>query len=964
MRALPEHIDIEDRRLRWRCAAPCIVGAGDGFALDDESRGWLIVAGAVDVFIAGVEEGVSGARRHLLRAQAGSVLFGVDGGDATVRWIAVPLADTMLAGFDRAVAAADPAFVPAFDAWAGDVVAAFALTPHLDDAQPLSAGRKFVPDRALVSGAAGVRWGKVDGGGVVQVDTATGAANLGPGPWPLDLTLAYRVPAACEITICEDAAEFGAAEFDGAIAAIARLAALHHADQAAREADAQAERLARRLNLDAKLVAGANDALSNLLSSRPACATAPDQDDPLVKAIAFLAARENITFRPPVHAGAATMPTQARLEQLLLVAGLMWRRARLDHEWAGGEAGTFLALDRESDAPYVVFADWRSRVFVYDPVRDRSERLCPQRAARFGDWVIAIGRPLPATPLKDGALLRFGLAGQRADIIAMICVGLLAGLIGLLTPIISSTVFGEIIPDAETQQLFQYGGLLAGMTLAVGFFNYVQAISTTRLSGRLDNSLQTAVLDRLLRLPVSFFRDYTAGDLTSRAMGINTINSTLATVTLTSILTGLFASLNLILMFWYEWRLALIGVAIAVLTFFATLAFSIRQLVWQRRGTDMQGRQTGLALQLIGGVHKLRAANAEDRAYAIWATGYAEQNDLNLRAQRWSATLAVFNTVIPSVGVIIIFIAIAWLLGTISISKLIAFNAAFGQFFAGATGLSAAVSSVVSIWPLYRRVKPILAAAPEVDETKADPGLLRGRIAIDHVTFSYDRDERPTLDDVSLTVEPGEFVALVGPSGSGKSTLARLMIGFEQPRRGTIFLDDKDLSALDLHAVRRQLGVVVQNCQVMPGNIFQNIVGNNAELTADDAWEAAELAGLADDLRAMPMKLETFISESGGNFSAGQRQRLMLARAIAMRPRILILDEATSALDNKTQAHVARNLARLNVTRIVIAQRLSTIVDADRIIVLANGRIRQQGNLEGLMQEPGLFRDFIARQMQ
>jgi len=253
---------------------------------------------------------------------------------------------------------------------------------------------------------------------------------------------------------------------------------------------------------------------------------------------------------------------------------------------------------------------------------------------------------------------------------------------------------------------------------------------------------------------------------------------------------------------------------------------------------------------------------------------------------------------------------------------------------------------------------------PEVDEFKADPGELQGRIAVEHLSFAFEGGDVPILDDISLTAEPGEFVAVVGSSGSGKTTLIRLLIGFERPSRGTVFLDGKDLAGLDLHAVRRQLGVVVQNSHVMPGNIFQNIVGNNADLTVEDAWHAAELVGLADDIRAMPMGLETFISESGGNFSTGQRQRLMLARAVAMRPRILILDEATSALDNATQAVVTQNLARLDATRIVIAQRLSTIIGADRIYVLANGRIHQHGSYEQLMHEPGLFRDFMARQIQ
>ena len=218
------------------------------------------------------------------------------------------------------------------------------------------------------------------------------------------------------------------------------------------------------------------------------------------------------------------------------------------------------------------------------------------------------------------------------------------------------------------------------------------------------------------------------------------------------------------------------------------------------------------------------------------------------------------------------------------------------------------------------------------------------------------------LEDVSLTAEPGEFVAIVGPSGAGKSTVFRLLLGFERPETGTVSYDGQSLGELDARAVRRQLGVVIQNARILAGPIFQNIVGA-ANLTLDDAWEAARIAGIAEDIERLPMGMHTFISDAAAAFSGGQRQRLLIARAVVARPRVLLFDEATSALDNRTQAAVSSALEQLQATRIVIAHRLSTIQHADRIVVLERGRIVEQGHYDELMESDGLFASLARRQI-
>jgi ATP-binding cassette subfamily C protein len=299
---------------------------------------------------------------------------------------------------------------------------------------------------------------------------------------------------------------------------------------------------------------------------------------------------------------------------------------------------------------------------------------------------------------------------------------------------------------------------------------------------------------------------------------------------------------------------------------------------------------------------------------------------------------------------------------SLSLGAFLAFNVAFAQVLASAILFSSVIGSAVEIVPLCERARPILETAPEVTEAKAIPAGLRGDIEISHVSFRYQPDGPLILDDVTLHARPGEFVAIVGPSGAGKSTIVRLLLGFESPASGPIYYDHEDLARLDCQAVRRQVGVVLQDGKLMTGDLFSNIVGAST-LTLDDAWDAARLAGLDEDIRQMPMGMQTVVSEGGSTLSGGQRQRLMIARAVVGRPAILLFDEATAALDNETQATVSRSLEGLKATRVVVAHRLSTVRQADRIYVMEAGKVVQQGNYDELMAQGGLFAELVRRQL-
>jgi ATP-binding cassette subfamily C protein len=494
-------------------------------------------------------------------------------------------------------------------------------------------------------------------------------------------------------------------------------------------------------------------------------------------------------------------------------------------------------------------------------------------------------------------------------------------------------------------------------------FQVTQSIAFLRFEGKMDATLQAAVWDRLLSLPVGFFRHFTAGDLGNRAMSISAIRQTLSGATFGSILAGIFSLFSFALLFYFDRQLAWLATILVLFAVLTTAAASYLQVRYQRQLVEIQGRISGMVLQLITGISKFRIAGAEERAFAYWATAFSEQKRTAYRARSVANSLAVFNAAYPTLALMGIFASLA--LSTeadLSTGEFVAFNVAFTQFLTGALQVSSALITTLSVVPLYERARPIFQTLPESDISRASPGELSGEIEVSKVSFRYKEGAPLILRDVSLHIRAGEFIALVGPSGSGKSTLFRLLVGFEQPEAGAIYFDGQDLMTLDIQEVRRQMGVVLQNGRVLAGTILENIVGSSL-MTIEEAWEAARMSGLDEDIKAMPMGLHTLVSEGGGTLSGGQRQRLLIARAVVTKPRIIFFDEATSALDNRTQAIVSQSLERLQATRIVIAHRLSTIINADRIFVMEAGRLIQSGTYDELLAQPGLFADLAKRQL-
>jgi len=738
---------------------------------------------------------------------------------------------------------------------------------------------------------------------------------------------------------------------------------------------AERERLRERAEADRRVLEHALSRLTAVLETK-----AGDRldeaygADPLLAACRLVGQALGVVIQPPP--GAQHSPdSRDALRRIARASRVRLRRVALRGTWWRADGGPMLAY-READGRPVALlpASPRgpallgggSRYEWVDPVAQTRGPVTAEVAASLAPLAHVLYRPFPGRPLGALDLLTFGLRGSGNALLTVVLVGVAIGVLGMAAPLAMGLLFDQVIPGAARGQLVQVGLALLVSAVASAMFRLTQNVAVLRLEGRMDMSLQTAVWDRLLRLPASFFRRYSAGDLAERAMGIDIIRRTLPEATISSILAAVFSVFNFALLFYIDARLAWVAVALALVLVSAIAVAGRVQVRHERALTALQGRISGMVLQFISGIAKLRVAGAEDRAFALWARAFSAQKRVAFKARSVANGLSVFQSAYPILTSMAIFatVALAGESQRLSTGGFLAFSAAFAQFLTASLTVSSVLVSALNIVPIFERVRPILRAMPEVDPAKSDPGALTGEIEVSHVVFRYREDEPLVLKDISLRVEPGAFVALVGPSGCGKSTLVRLLLGFETPLSGAIYYDGQDLAGLDVEAVRRQLGVVLQNGQLVSGDIFANIVGSSTSaLTMEDAWEAARTVGLDEDIEDMPMGMHTVLSEGGGTLSGGQRQRLLIARALVNKPRMLFFDEATSALDNRTQALVSHSLERLQVTRVVIAHRLSTIVNADRILVIDDGRIVQRGTYDELMKEGGLFAELARRQV-
>ncbi len=688
-------------------------------------------------------------------------------------------------------------------------------------------------------------------------------------------------------------------------------------------------------------------------------------DSPLVSVLKQIGAACGLDIRVPASNGAEP-PT---LEAILDASGARARIVMLKGQWWREDGEPYLATRVSTGEPIGLISFRRPwfrgvayrALFANAPARDVDAELAEDLAPQ----VHALHPPLTGN-MSAMAVTRWALRGTGREFVTAVLAGIGVVLLGMVGPQAMKILFESAIPDADRRTLLELGAALVAATAGALVFDLARAMALLRLSVGAAARLQLGVWDRLLDQGPKFFRAFTAGDLESRVTAVTQIRNTLTVTTLGTVISAVASILNIGLLFSFSPSLTVAALLIAVVTLVINMSASFMMRGALQQLHERDGHLRGLVIQIIGAVPKLRTAGAEVRAFAQWGRAYAGKMQTMQRLRILNDHQRLAGVVMAPLSTAILF----WLAGadmfgdrpTLSVGAFVAFSAAFGTFLAGVTTLGDSAQLLLGVSALWARLSPILEADPELQGQKNPPGRLTGRIRMDHVTFRYRDDGPMTLDNVSIAAEPGECIALVGPSGSGKSTIVGLMLRFELPISGGVYFDDHDLKGLDILAVRQQLGVVSQENKILAGSIFDNIA-SGSKATHDQVWDAARAAGIEDEIRLMPMGLHTFVSEGGTNLSGGQRQRLLIARVLLRKPAIMILDEATSALDNRSQAIVTNSLNQLKVTRILIAHRMSTIRQADRIYVIEAGRVVQHGSFEALMREEGLFARLMQRQV-
>lgn len=559
----------------------------------------------------------------------------------------------------------------------------------------------------------------------------------------------------------------------------------------------------------------------------------------------------------------------------------------------------------------------------------------------------------------------------KADYITILLVSLFAGLIPLVTPIITETIFQDIIPILDSQGLTTVTQVMMVTAFTVSALSFIRSIAIIRISTRLQISSEAALWGRLMSLPTKFFRRFTVGELASRMSGFNTVKELVSGDFIGTLFSFVFSFWTIFLMCYYSFSLTFTALGVWLIHFLIISLIYYYTLNIQRKMVSSSNKTAGTVQQIFAGLSKFRVQGAEEQAYHLWSKDFGEQWKWNLKLRWLNNYTTIINTIQPFIlTMLLYYIAIVGISKTgadgnsgsgIGYPQFIAFNAAFTAFNTSLGTVLTFIVQLFRIQPQIENLKPIIEEIPENTSDKADASVLSGDIEVSHLSFAYEGGEE-VLQDVSFHIGSGENVAIVGKSGCGKSTLIRLLLGFETPKQGAIYYDGQDLSDVSLSSVRSQMGVVLQNGQLMAGDIFSNIVGTRL-LSQEQAWEAAEAACIAEDIAKMPMGMQTYISEGSSNISGGQRQRLLIARALVNKPSILIFDEATSALDNYSQSVVTQSLDKLNTTRIIVAHRLSTIRNCDRIIVLDAGRVAEIGTFDELVAKGGIFSDLVKRQI-
>lgn len=663
----------------------------------------------------------------------------------------------------------------------------------------------------------------------------------------------------------------------------------------------------------------------------------------------------------PVEFPRSVKTHEDQLDYCLRQHGLMKRQVTLEENWYKDAYGPILAYTKEENEPVALLPDKIAGYYYIDRTSGKRVKLNSKTAERFGSEAYCFYRPFPQKKLKiiDLILYMQQCIGLN-DVTLIVISTLMVTDVGMLMPRITRALTGPVLSSGSATILVSIAIFMLCTAISSQLMGTISNMLNTRVQTKITLGVQSALMIRVLSLPANFFRKYSSGELTSRSQSVSQLCSLLLGMILGTGLTSLMSLLYITQIFSFAPTLVIPSLIIILVTVGFSVISSVVQIGISKKQMELGAKESGMSYAMLSGIQKIKLSGSEKRFFARWLNEYSEEAELTYSPPMFIRINSVITTAISLISnIVLYYLAVS---SGIDQSNYFAFTAAYGAVMGAFSSLAGIALSFGRIKPILEMAEPFLKTEPETADNKEMVTKLSGSIELNNVYFRYSESSPYIVNNLSLKIKDGEYVAIVGKTGCGKSTLMRLLLGFEKPEKGAVYYDGKDLNRLDLTTLRRKIGTVIQGGGLLQGDIFSNIIISAPHLSMDEAWEAAELAGIADDIRAMPMGMQTMISEGHGGISGGQKQRLMIARAIAPKPKILMFDEATSALDNKTQKQVSEALDKMGCTRIVIAHRLSTIRHCDRILVLDGGKVIEEGSYEELIAQNGYFAELVERQ--
>ena len=977
--AMPEYASIGQLAARSGTSVPC---AGNlPVNLDDPESVWFIDQGAVDLFLVEFKDGVErAAPQHLLRCESGRLLPGVapdeqngTDKDTTLGLVAKGLPDTLLKRLPASVLAeVDPAeLAEQTDAWLTAVTDTLSrLVSRLPRATALAE-----PDLTQTHGPCtlsvrrGVVWVSEPPRGASlfmdMVEQAELAEANGPHEAAIPLTRTSWLTLFDEATLSGRSTETLArqgtllpalASFHAVAFALERL---NRRLAVVDDANLERERTTSRRTAES----AARQRLFNIYDL-PADRETRVEDTTLADALRIIGRRQGIAFRIPARSAPSYSPVG--LVDILDASGVRARRVRFKDEgdWWRGDSNALLAFRAADGRPVALLPGMFGRYREVDPVTKASVRLTAERAAALRNEAWTFYRPLPSGNVKPADLLKIALHGSAADLARLVIAGLPGGLIKLLPALALGFVANHVVAGGSAGALYAVALTLAGFGLLGALLHLLQSSTMMRLEGRSASRVEAAFWDRLMRLPPSVLNRHPAGDLAMSGMTFQNLRDGLQGLLADSLLSIIFLLPVFGVIFFYDATLGVIALAFSLASLLVTAALGLRQISPYGRMISAIRRVAGRLFQIMGGIAKLRVENAEGSAFAIWAQDYREQKRAELELGALEGHSRAFGAALPFLAAGVLLFAVVTVGDrNVPVGDFLVVYTVFIAFQSAIARLGESFGTLAAMLPAFDQMRPLLAAVPESDVGGEPVERLDGEILFDRVSFRYDPDGPLILDDVTIRARPGEFVAIAGASGAGKSTLFRLALGIDRPTAGAVYYDGRDLRHLNLKQVRRKIGAVPQSVRLHPQDLWDNIVAHHEGVASEEVWQVARAAGIEGQIKAMPMGMMTMVGAVGGVVSGGESQRVTIARSLLGSPRIMLLDEATNWLDNESQAEVMQNLALLTSTRIVIAHRLSTLEQADRIYVLQAGKVVQSGSFEELVEVDGVFRDLVRRQV-